>query len=74
MVFIFQFVNMVYHIMSPFCSLELLIQSIYLSLSSLPVASLLSSLNYKASSDNHFAFFHFFFFGIVLVIAWCTML
>ena len=31
-------------------------------------------LNYlKASSDNHFAFLHFFFFGMVLITASCTM-
>ena len=29
---------------------------------------------YKTSSDNHFAFLHFFFLGLVLVIAFCTML
>jgi len=28
----------------------------------------------KASSDNHFAFLHFFFFGVVLVLASYTML
>ena len=28
----------------------------------------------KASSDNHFAFLHYFFFGIILVIASCTVL
>jgi len=29
---------------------------------------------FKASSDNHFAFFHFFFLGMVLIMASCTML
>ena len=48
--------------------------SVYLSLSPLPFASFLSSAIYKASSDNHFAFFHFFFLGTVLVTASCTML
>ena len=45
-----------------------------LSLSPFPFASLLSSAIYKASSDNHFAFLHFLFFGMVLVTASCTML
>ena len=35
---------------------------------------LLFSAICKASSDNHFAFLHFFFFGMVLVTASCTML
>ena len=46
---------------------------VYLFLSPLLFASLLSQLC-KASSDNHFAFLHFSFFGIVLVTASCTML
>ena len=37
----------------------------YLSLSPLLFASLLSSAICKASSDSHFAFLHFFFFGMV---------
>jgi len=47
---------------------------IYLSLSPVPFASHLSSAIDKASSDNHFAFFHCFFLGMVLVITFCTML
>ena len=47
---------------------------VYLSLSLLLLASLLFSAIWKASSDNHLAFLHFFFFGIVLVTASCTML
>jgi len=39
----------------------------YLSLSPLIFTSLLSSAVCKASSDNHFAFLHFFFFGMVLI-------
>ena len=38
----------------------------YLSLSLLLFTSLLSSTICKASSDNHSAFLHFFFFGMVL--------
>ena len=40
---------------------------VYVTLSPLPFAFLLSSAIYKVSSDNHFAFLHFFFFGMVLV-------
>ena len=38
----------------------------HLSLSPLPFISLLSSAMCKVSSDNHLAFLHFFFFGMVL--------
>ena len=37
---------------------------VYLSFSPLPLAFLLFSAICKASSDNHFAFLHFFFLGI----------
>ena len=47
---------------------------VYFSLSPLPFTSLLSSAVCKASSDNHFMFLHFLFFGMVLVTASCTML
>ena len=47
---------------------------VYLSFSPLPCASLLFSAICKASSDNHFAFLHFFFLGTVLNPASCTML
>ena len=46
---------------------------VYLSFSPLPLASLLFSAICSASSDNHFAFLHFFFFGMVLITASCTM-
>ena len=44
---------------------------VYLSFSPLPFASLFSAIC-KASLDNHFAFLHFFFFGMVLVTNSCT--
>ena len=53
---------------------ELCIQLGIPSLSSLLFTSLLSSSIHKASSDNHFAFFHLFFFGMLLVTASCTIL
>ena len=47
---------------------------VYLSLSPLPYTSLLSSAICKASSENHFAYLHFFFLGMVLVTASCAVL
>ena len=47
---------------------------VYLSFFPLPLASLLFSAICKAASDNHFAFLHFFFLGMVLITASCTML
>ena len=47
---------------------------IYLSLSPLAFASLLFSAICKTSSYNDLTFSHFFFFGMVLVTASCTML
>ena len=41
--------------------------------SALPFASLLFSAIFKASSDNHFAFLHFFFWGMVLITASYTV-
>ena len=46
----------------------------YLSFSPLPLTFLLFSTICKASSNNHFAFFHFFFWGIFLITASYTML
>ena len=47
---------------------------IYLSFPPLPFASLLFLATCKASSDNHFAFLHFFFLGMILITASYTML
>ena len=46
---------------------------VYLSFSPLPLASLLFTAICKASSDSHFPFLHFFFLGMVLIPASCTM-
>ena len=43
---------------------------VYLFFSPLPFASFLFSTICKASSSNHFAFLHFFFFGMVLPLGW----
>ena len=46
-----------------------LFKQVYLSFSPLPLASLLFSAICNISSDNHFAFLHFFFLGMVLITA-----
>ena len=46
---------------------------VYLPFWPLCLASLLFSAICKASSDNHFAFLHFFFLGMVLISTSCTM-
>ena len=46
---------------------------VYLSLSPLPFNFLLSSAIYTASWDNYFDFWNFFF-GMILVTAFCTVL
>ena len=46
---------------------------LYLSFSPLPFTSLLSSAVCKASLENHYAFLHLFFLGMVLIIGSCTM-
>ena len=47
---------------------------IYLSFSPLPFASLFFSAIYKPFSDNHLAFLHLFFLGMVLITTSHTML
>ena len=47
---------------------------VYLSFSPLSFNSFLLSAICKASSDNYFPFLHLFFFGMVLVTAFCIML
>jgi len=60
-------------LISPYYSLELCIQmGMNLSFSPLPLVSLFSALC-KTSSDNHFAFLHFFFLGMILITDSCTM-
>ena len=46
---------------------------VYLSFSPLPFASLLFSATCKPFSANYFAFWHFFFLGMALITASCTM-
>ena len=60
-------------LISPCYSLELCIRWIYFSFSPLPFTSLLFSDICKPSSDNHFAFLHFFSLGMVLIPVSCTI-
>ena len=60
-------------LISPCYSLELWIHVGISFLFSLPLVSFLFSAICKASSDNHFAFLHFFCLGMVLITASCTM-
>ena len=78
LVFLFSSVSLHVHLKRP-SYLSLLFSGtlhplLCLSLFPLHFTSLLSSVVYKAFSDNHFAFWHFFFFGMVLVTVSCTML
>ena len=47
---------------------------VYLSFSLYPFTFLLYSAICKTSSENHFAFLHFFFLGMVLITVSCKML
>ena len=60
-------------LISPCYSLESAFRCLYLSFSPLFFASLLSTAICKASPDSHFAFFHFFFLGMVLIPVSCTL-
>ena len=64
-------------LISPCYSLAILWNSafkwVYLSFSPLPFTSLLFTAIYKASSENRFAFLHFFYLGMVLIPVSCTM-
>ena len=59
-------------LISPCCFLELCIPMDISLLFSFPFGFFFLTIC-KASSDNHFAFFHFFFLGMLLITASCTM-
>ena len=61
-------------LISPCYSLKLYIQVDLASFSPLPFTSLLFSAICKTSSENHFAFLHFFLLRMVLITASCKML
>ena len=60
-------------LISPCYSLKLCIQMGVSFLFPLPLASLLFSAICKDLLDNHFAFLHYFFLGMVLIPVFCTM-
>ena len=60
-------------LISPCYSLELCLQMSISFLFSFAFHSLLFTAIGKGSSDSHFAFFHFFFLGMVLIPVSCTM-
>jgi len=57
----------------PCYSLKLCVQWVYLPFCPLLFTSLLFTDIYKASSDSHFAFLHFFSMGMILLPVSCTM-
>ena len=60
-------------LISPCYSLELCIQMLIYFLFFFALASLLFTVICKASSENHFVFLHFFFFGMVLIPVSCAV-
>ena len=77
-ILLLSFISLHYSLKNAFLSLLAILWNsalnwIYLSFSPLPFGSLHFSAICKASSDNHFAFFHFFFLGIVLITTSYTM-
>ena len=63
--YFFALITVAAFLISPCYSWEVCIQMHIFFLFSLLFSSLLFSTICKASSDNHFAFFHFFFLGMV---------
>ena len=61
-------------LISPCYFLKLCIQMLYHSFSPLLFASFLFTAVSKASPDSHFAFWHFYSMGMVLIAVSCTML
>ena len=74
-VFLYFFALFIYEgLISPCFPLEICIQLGISFPFSFAFHCLLSSAIHKASSDNHFAFLHFFFLEMVMVTTSCTML
>ena len=77
-ILLFFSISLHWSLMKAFLSLPVILWNsafrwVYLSFSLPPFTSLLFSAIHKASSDNHFAFLHFIFLGMVLIPASCTM-
>ena len=78
-ILLFSFISLRWSLRKAFLSLLAILWKsafrwVYLSFSPLPLASLLFWAICKASSDNHFAFLHSFFLGMVLIPVSCTVL
>ena len=77
-ILLFSSISLHWSLRKPFLSLLAILQNsafkwVYLSFSPLPFTSLFFSAICKASSDNHFTLMHFFFLGMALITASCTM-
>ena len=77
-ILLFSFISLRWSLRKAFFSLFAILWNsgfrwVYLSFSPLPLASLLFWAICKASSDNHFAFLHSFFLGMVLINSACTV-
>ena len=77
-ILLFYFISLHWSLMKVFLSLLAILWNfafkwVYLSFSPFPFASLLFLAICMASSENYFAILHFFFLGIVLLLAFCTM-
>ena len=75
---IFSSISLHSSLKKPFLSLLAILQNsafkwVYISFPPLPFLSLLFRAFFQASTDNHFAFLHFFFMGMILITASCTM-
>ena len=67
--YFFAFISEEGFLISPWYSLELCIQMVYFSFSPLLFTSLLFIAICKASPDSQFAFLHFFFLGMALLLS-----
>ena len=77
-ILLFSSISLHWSLMKAFLSLLAILWNsafkwVYHSFSPLLFASLLFIAICKSSSDNHFAFLHFFFLGMFLITASCTM-
>ena len=77
-ILLFSFISLHWSLRKAFLSLLAILwnsafKRVYLSFFPLHFASLLFTATCKAPLENHFAFLHFFFLGMVLITASCTM-
>ena len=77
-ILLFSSISLYWSQRKPFLSLLAILwnsafKRVYLCFCPLPFASFIFTAICKTSSNNHFAFLHFFFLGIILITASCTM-